>query len=207
MGQRSAKFRLPIMLRFFAPWHMEHPLVFLSGSWRCLQHTWDTQLQSFSGHVVMHSSSLRKLECVLNLIMFIHTHTFTYYCIKSSYYVYFHLQSFHSNLHRGPIERKKDQTNMIFCLLARKMVVHPPSTGDISFIFMAQKDKCVTVKWQKQLYTASTCFAKLAEIPQWWWSWVHADPVGFVLVCGTVLLTGNHETMHSRSFYGVMKVL
>lgn len=180
MGQRSAKFRLPIMLRFFAPWHMEHPLVFLSGSWRCLQHTWDTQLQSFSGHVVMHSSSLRKLECVLNLIMFIHTHI--------------HIL----HLHRGPIERKKDQTNMIFCPLARKMVVRPPSTGEISFIFMAQKDKCVTVKWQKQLYTASTCFAKLTEIPQWWWSWVHADPVGFVLVCGTVLLTGNHETIPSH---------
>lgn len=129
---------------------------------------------------------------------YVHTHTHIHIL---------HLQSFHSNLHRGPIERKKDQTNMIFCLLARKMVVRPPSTGDISFIFMAQKDKCVTVKWQKQLYTASTCFAKLAEIPQWWWSWVHADPVGFVLVCGTVLLTGNHETMHSRSFYGVMKVL
>lgn len=128
MGQRSAKFRLPIMLRFFAPWHMEHPLVFLSGSWQCLQHTWDTQLQSFSGHVVMHSSSLRKLECVLNLIMFIHTHI--------------HIL----HLHRGPIERKKDQTNMIFCPLARKMVVRPPSTGGIFLYFYGPKGQVCNSK-------------------------------------------------------------
>lgn len=78
-------------------------------------------------------------------------------------YVHTHIHILH--LHHGLIERKKDQTNRI-SLLARKMVVDPPSTGDmdISFIFMAQKDKCVMVKWQKQLYTASTCFAKLAKL-------------------------------------------
>lgn len=172
-------------------WHMVHPLVFLSGSWQCLQHTWDTQLQSFSGHVVMHSSSLRKLECVLNLIMFIHTHTHSHITFASW------------------ADRKEKRSNKhdFFVFLRGKWWCVRRLQETFPLFYMAQKDKCVTVKWQKQLYTASTCFAKLAEIPQWWWSWVHADPVGFVLVCGTVLLTGNHETMHSRSFYGVMKVL
>lgn len=148
MGQRSAKFRLPIMLRFFA---LTYGASFSLLIW----------LMAVSTTHMRHTAPVFQWPCCHAQQQFEKIRM----CFEFNY-VHTHTHSHITFASWADRKEKRSNKHDFFCLLARKMVVRPPSTGDISFIFMAQKDKCVTVKWQKQLYTASTCFAKLAEIPQ-----------------------------------------
>lgn len=101
MGQRSAKFRLPIMLRFFAlTYGASFSLLIwlMAVSTTHMRHT----APVFQWPCCHAQQQFEKIRMCFEF-NYVHTHT--------------HIHILH--LHRGPIERKKDQTNMIFFVFLR----------------------------------------------------------------------------------------